>query len=78
MLLVKKSMDILKRQLTKEWHVILKFRRLMMSEKKTYYTEARKRANEKYLKESVEDVRIRVPKGQKQLLKLMQNSKGNL
>lgn len=35
--------------------------------KSTYtgYTEARKKANEKYLKESVEDIRIRVPKGDK-------------
>ena len=38
----------------------------MSDEKKstyTGYTEARKKANEKYLKESVEDIRIRVPKG---------------
>ena len=41
---------------------------LMSDEKKstyTGYTEARKKANEKYLKESVEDIRIRVPKGDK-------------
>lgn len=40
----------------------------MSDEKKstyTGYTEARKKANEKYLKESVEDIRIRVPKGNK-------------
>ena len=40
----------------------------MSDEKKstyTGYTEARKKANEKYLKESVEDIRIRVPKGHK-------------
>lgn len=39
--------------------------------KSTYtgYTESRKKANEKYLKESVEDVRIRVPKGQKAVIK---------
>ena len=40
----------------------------MSDEKKstyTGYTEARKKANEKYLKESVEDIRIRVPKGDK-------------
>ena len=41
----------------------------MAEEKKTFYTEARKRANEKYLKETVEDVRIRVPKGQKAVIK---------
>ena len=44
-----------------------------MSEEKqstyTGYTDARKRANEKYLKESVEDIRIRVPKGQKSIIK---------
>ena len=40
----------------------------MSDEKKstyTGYTEARKKANEKYLKESVEDIRIRAPKGDK-------------
>ena len=41
----------------------------MAEEKKTFYTEARKRANEKYLKETVEDIRIRVPKGQKDVIK---------
>lgn len=33
------------------------------------YTDAKKRANAKYLKETVEDVRIRVPKGQKAVIK---------
>lgn len=40
----------------------------MTEEKKSTYTgftEARKKANEKYLKETVEDIRIRVPKGEK-------------
>ena len=44
----------------------------MSEEKKsTYagYTEARKKDKKKYLKESVEDVRIRVPKGQKAVIK---------
>ncbi len=44
----------------------------MPDEKKstyTGYTEARKKSNEKYLKESVEDIRIRVPKGQKEVVK---------
>ena len=43
----------------------------MLEKKSTYtgYTESRKRANEKYLKESVEDIRIRVPKGQKAIVK---------
>lgn len=48
----------------------------MSEEKKTYYTEARKRANEKYLKESVEDVRIRVPKGQKAIIKAHAEQQG--
>lgn len=39
-----------------------------MSEKKSTYTgqtDARRKASAKYLKESVEDIRIRVPKGDK-------------
>ena len=39
----------------------------MPEEKRSTYsgqTEARRRASAKYLKEAVEDVRIRVPKGQ--------------
>ncbi|MCD8362332.1 MAG: hypothetical protein LUC98_05110 [Lachnospiraceae bacterium] len=44
----------------------------MPEEKKSTYngqTEARRRASAKYLKESVEDIRIRVPKGQKSIIK---------
>lgn len=44
----------------------------MSDKKKSYYTgqtDARRRASAKYLKESVEDVRIRVPKGQKAIIK---------
>ena len=44
----------------------------MPEEKKSTYsgqTEARRKANAKYLKESVEDIRIRVPKGQKDIIK---------
>jgi len=37
----------------------------MLSEKKSRYTEAQAKAAKKYLKESVEDIRIRVPKGNK-------------
>ena len=37
--------------------------------KKSRYTAAQKRAAEKYLHESVEDIRIRVPKGQKDIVK---------
>lgn len=40
-----------------------------MEEKKSRYTEAQKKSAEKYLKEKVEDIRIRVPKGQKQVIK---------
>lgn len=37
----------------------------MNEEKKSRYTEAQAKAAKKYLKESVEDIRIRVPKGNK-------------
>ncbi len=40
-----------------------------MEEKKSRYTEAQAKAAKKYLKESVEDVRIRVPKGEKAVIK---------
>lgn len=38
-------------------------------ERKSRYTEAQKRAAEKYLREAVEDIRIRVPKGEKAKIK---------
>lgn len=41
----------------------------MADEKKRRYTEAQAKAAKKYLKESVEDIRIRVPKGQKAVIK---------
>ena len=41
----------------------------MPEEKKSRYTAAQKKAAEKYLKESVEDIRIRVPKGKKAIVK---------
>lgn len=41
----------------------------MSDQKKSRYTEAQAKAAKKYLKESVEDVRIRVPKGQKAIIK---------
>ncbi len=44
----------------------------MPEEKKSTYkgqTDARRKASAKYLKESVEDIRIRVPKGQKAIIK---------
>lgn len=51
---------------------------MLEKKKSTYtgYTEARKKANEKYLKESVEDVRIRVPKGRKAEIKNHAESQG--
>ena len=48
----------------------------MAEEKKTRYTEAQKRAAEKYLKESVEDIRIRVPKGKKAAVKAHADKQG--
>ena len=51
----------------------------MPEEKKSTYsgqTEARHKANAKYLKESVEDIRIRVPKGQKDIIKAAAENAG--
>lgn len=51
----------------------------MPEEKRSTYsgqTEARRRASAKYLKEAVEDVRIRVPKGQKAVIKAHAESQG--
>jgi len=44
--------------------------------RKSRYTEAQKKAAEKYLRESVEDIRIRVPKGQKNVIKAHAESQG--
>ena len=41
----------------------------MPNEKKSRYTEAQARAAKKYLTDSVEDIRIRVPKGRKAEIK---------
>ena len=44
----------------------------MTEEKKSTYkgqTDARRRATNKYLREKVEDIRIRVPRGQKEIIK---------
>ena len=41
----------------------------MSEEKKNRYTEAQARASAKYRSEKVEDIRIRVPKGQKAVIK---------
>lgn len=47
-----------------------------MEEKKIRYTEAQAKAAKKYLTETVEDVRIRVPKGQKTVIKAHAESQG--
>lgn len=48
----------------------------MPEEKKSRYTPAQKKAAEKYLKESVEDIRIRVPKGKKAIIKAHAEQQG--
>lgn len=51
----------------------------MTEEKKSAYkgnTDARRRASSKYLHETVEDIRIRVPKGQKTIIKAHAESVG--
>lgn len=48
-------------------------------EKKNTYkgnTDARRKASAKYLHESVEDIRIRVPKGQKEIIKAYAEEQG--
>lgn len=47
----------------------------MPDEKKSRYTEAQKKAAEKYLSEKVENLQIRVPKGQKAIIKAHADSK---
>ena len=48
----------------------------MPGERKSRYTEAQAKAAKKYLTETVEDVRIRVPKGQKAVIKAHAESQG--
>lgn len=51
----------------------------MTENKKSTYTgqtEARRKASAKYLKESVEDIRIRVPKGEKAIIKAHADNQG--
>ena len=48
----------------------------MAEEKKGRYTEAQAKAAKKYLKETVEDIRIRVPKGQKAIIKSHAENQG--
>ena len=47
-----------------------------MAEDKGRYTEAQKRSAEKYMSEKVEDIRIRVPKGQKAVIKAYAEAQG--
>lgn len=48
----------------------------MPEEKKSRYTAAQARASRKYLTETVEDIRIRVPKGQKADIKAHATERG--
>ena len=48
----------------------------MSEEKKGRYTESQAKAAKKYLKETVEDIRIRVPKGQKDIIKAAAENAG--
>lgn len=48
----------------------------MPEEKKSRYTEAQAKAAKKYLTESVEDIKIRVPKGQKAVIKAHADQQG--
>lgn len=48
----------------------------MPEEKKSRYTEAQAKAAKKYLTESVEDIKIRVPKGQKAIIKAHAEQQG--
>ena len=47
-----------------------------MADQTGRYTEAQKRSAEKYLQEKVEDIRIRVPKGEKAVIKAYAESQG--
>lgn len=48
----------------------------MSEKKKTRYTESQAKAAKKYLSESVEDIRIRVPKGEKAIIKTHADNQG--
>lgn len=48
----------------------------MPEEKKSRYTVAQAKAAKKYLTESVEDIKIRVPKGQKAIIKAHAEQQG--
>ena len=48
----------------------------MQEETKSTYTSAQKRAIKKYLKESVDEFKVRMPKGQKERIKAHAESRG--
>ena len=48
----------------------------MAEEKKTRYTAAQKKSAEKYLEEKLEDIKFRVPKGQKAIIKAYAEAQG--
>ena len=48
----------------------------MAEEKKSRYTAAQKRSAEKYLEEKLEEIKFRVPKGQKAIIKAFAESQG--
>ena len=47
-----------------------------MDEKKKYYTQAQNKATQKYIKNNLEDIRIRVPKGHKEKYKIAAKAAG--
>ena len=48
----------------------------MAEEKKSRYTAAQKRSAEKYLEEKLEEIKFRVPKGQKAVIKAFAEGQG--
>lgn len=56
--------------------MIMKEGVVMSEEKKSRYTEAQARAARKYLSEVVENIQLRVPKGQKELIRAYAEAHG--
>ncbi len=48
----------------------------MAEEKKSRYTAAQKKSAEKYIEEKLEEIKFRVPKGQKAVIKAYAESQG--
>jgi uncharacterized protein (DUF1778 family) len=48
----------------------------MTEEKKSRYTAAQKKSAEKYIEEKLEEIKFRVPKGQKAVIKAYAESQG--